>query len=56
MLNALSVALPIAVGLVAWSQPTTARFAPLLVAVGVAYFVVALSTSRDDAVYSERRA
>ncbi|MFL5837658.1 MAG: sensor histidine kinase, partial [Solirubrobacteraceae bacterium] len=54
-LNALSVALPIAVGLVAWRRTTTTGFGLLLVALGAAYFLVTLSTSRVDVVYSAGR-
>src|SRR4051812_39505225 len=55
VLNALSVALPIAVGLVAWRRTTTTGFGLLLVALGAAYFLVTLSASRVDAVYSVGR-
>jgi signal transduction histidine kinase len=54
-LNALSVALPIAVGLVAWRRTTTTGFGLLLAALGAAYFLVTLSTSRVDIVYSVGR-
>src|SRR3954451_14331386 len=55
VLNALSIALPIAVGAVAWRRPSTTGFGLLLVALGAAYFLVTLSTSRTDVVYSVGR-
>jgi len=52
VLNALSVGMPVAVGLYAWWRQSNERFGLLLVAVGLAYFLVTLAVSRDEVIYS----
>ena len=52
ILNGLSVAVPIGVGLYLWRRAESKRLAGLMVALGVVYFVVSLSASRDEVVYS----
>jgi signal transduction histidine kinase len=48
----LMIALPIAVGLFAWSQSASARFGRNLTLTGFVYFVAMLSSSGDEVVYS----
>jgi signal transduction histidine kinase len=50
--QAVIVATPIAVGLYAWREGTHARFGRLLVLAGAAWFLVALSSSSNEVVYS----
>jgi signal transduction histidine kinase len=50
--QALIVATPIAVGLYAWRDGTHARFGVLLVLAGGAWFLAALSSSSNEALYS----
>jgi signal transduction histidine kinase len=50
--QALIVATPIAVGLYAWRDGTHARFGILLVLAGGAWFLAALSSSSNEALYS----
>jgi signal transduction histidine kinase len=51
----LIVAVPIAVGLFAWSRPASSRFGRNLTLIGFGWFVASLSTSSDPAVYSVGR-
>src|SRR4051795_1391079 len=46
---------PIAVGLYAYGRRPFARFGVLLMGVGVAWFVVSLSSSTNDVIYSVGR-
>jgi len=55
VLNGLSVAVPIGVGLYLWPREESKRLGSLMVALGVVYFVVSLSASRDELVYSVGR-
>jgi signal transduction histidine kinase len=50
--QAVIVATPIAVGLYAWRDGTHARFGRLLVLVGAAWFLAALSSSSNELLYS----
>ena len=54
--RALIVAVPIAVGLYAWSRRPSQRFGILLVALGGGWFLATLSESPDPAVYTVGRA
>ena len=51
----LMIALPIAVGLFAWSRPASARFGRNLTLTGFVYFLAMLSSSADEVVYSAGR-
>jgi hypothetical protein len=51
----LMIALPIAVGLFAWSQSASARFGRNLTLTGFVYFLAMLSSSADEVVYSAGR-
>ena len=51
----LMIGLPIAVGLFAWSQPSSARFGRQLTLTGFVYFLAMLSGSADEVVYSAGR-
>jgi hypothetical protein len=55
ILNGLSVAVPIGVGLYLRRRADSKRLGTLMVALGVVYFVVSLSASRDEVVYSVGR-
>jgi hypothetical protein len=55
VLNGLSVVVPIGVGLYLWPRAESKRLGRLMVALGVVYFVVSLSASRDELVYSVGR-
>jgi signal transduction histidine kinase len=46
------VAVPVAVGLYAWSRPPADRFGRLLVAAGFVWFLTTLSESGDELLYS----
>ena len=50
--QAVIVATPIAVGLYAWREGTHARFGRLLVLAGACWFLVALSSSSNEVLYS----
>src|SRR4051812_24924293 len=53
--RAVMVGAPIAVGLYAYGRRPFARFGVLLMGVGVAWFVVSLSSSTNDVIYSVGR-
>jgi signal transduction histidine kinase len=53
--HALTIAIPVAVGLYAWAEGTHRRFGRLLVLAGVAWFFAALATSSDSVLYSVGR-
>src|SRR3954452_11353215 len=55
VVNALSVALPIGVGGYVWHRRPAKRLGSLLAMLGVGFFLVALSASRNQVVYSVGR-
>jgi signal transduction histidine kinase len=53
--HALTIAIPVAVGLYAWTEGTHRRFGRLLVLAGVAWFFAALAASSNSMLYSVGR-